>query len=182
MNSNIDKFGRNLKENIYVYGSGKRGPPGDGYEIDSSGHYTLNNKRLKLNSFDPINNYEAVNLYTLRKYTLNKLNNDGKIDGGNLVIKNVRLSDEPSSVVTKSYVDSRYPMSVKQNEKETVILCGNKRLVSLNDGIDKQDAVTLKQMKNYINTLQIQINNEIKDASKQIRDSFVSVPVGDKKN
>lgn len=175
MMNNIDKFGRteNVKSVICV--SGKRGPPGIGYYIDDSGNYTLNNKRLKLNSFEPIDNFEAVNLSVLRKYCLHKLNTDGKIDAGNCVIKNIKLSDDPSSVVTKSYVDHRYPMSIIRDDKETVIFCGYKRLVSVLDGIDHYDAVTLKQMQTYINNLKDTINKEIDDAVTQIKVSSISV-------
>lgn len=172
--STVDKFGRAAQAESVSCSPGKRGPPGHGYKTDSEGNYLLENKRLKMNLLDPMTNSEAVNLSTLRKYSLHKMTNDGSIDAGGRPIKHVGLVDEPTSVVTKAYLLGRYPMSVKQDKQGTVLLCGDKRLVKVRDGIDPQDAVTLGQVDKYVEVLRKRISEEIKDAIKTINDSLAA--------
>ena len=182
LNNNIDKFGRSNSQasESKECGIGRRGPPGLGFETDRKGNYVLKNKRLKLNnaSLEAIENSEAVSLGLLRRYAIHERELDGVLvmDATNHVIRNVIDSFDPSSAVTRSYVDSRYPLSVKEHNRHTIVLCGNKRLASLADGIDEQDGCTLSQLDELCSLMKDDIIGEMKTIATEIKERFLTYP------
>lgn len=94
----VDKFGRHEGS---VAREVLRGPAGQGFNLTLDGNYDLKSKRI-VNVSDPIKDDEAVNLKTLRTFTLNF---DGNVyDAKNSRICNVGLAETDTDAVNRKYV------------------------------------------------------------------------------
>lgn len=96
----VDKFGRH--ESSFAHDI-LRGPPGEGFELTPDGHYDLKRKRV-CNLADPMNNEEAVNLYTVRSLTLNCETINGMYDAKHKRILNIASPTADTDAVNRIFV------------------------------------------------------------------------------
>jgi hypothetical protein len=96
----VDKFGRHESSLVREV---LRGPPGEGFQLTRDGHYDLIGKRL-CNIADPIHKDEAVNLGTIRTFTLNFETNKDMFDAKNKKIIHVANGEEDTDAVNRKFV------------------------------------------------------------------------------
>lgn len=165
MNS-IDKFGRLPVDNLEAVKSGrKRGPPGQGYDLDEDGNYNLNNKRLK-NLTDPVQTDNVVNLRFLQQHCLYK--EDAFFDAKNARIVNLGQSNDESAAVNRGYVDRLFPLAITKENGERLIIFGNRRVTDVRKAIKEDDAVTLGQVISLINHFKSEIFEKISEARTNV--------------
>lgn len=96
----VDKFGRHESSLVREV---LRGPPGEGFQLTQDGHYDLRGKRL-CNIADPIHKDEAVNLGTIRTFTMNCETNEDMFDAKNKKIIHVANAEKDSDAVNRKFV------------------------------------------------------------------------------
>lgn len=96
----VDKFGRHESSLVREV---LRGPPGEGFQLTRDGHYDLRRKRL-CNVADPIHKDEAVNLGTIRTFTLNCETDETMFDAKNKKIRHVAIAEKDTDAVNRKFV------------------------------------------------------------------------------